>query len=52
MIRRARDGKGWAETGYAATSTISCSKCNEIVFPYPTSESQLARRCTIFQTVY
>jgi hypothetical protein len=22
------------DTGYAPTSTISCSKCNEVVFPY------------------
>ena len=30
-------GFRFKDTGYALTSTISCSKCNEVVFPYSTS---------------
>jgi len=30
-------GFRFKDTGYAPTSTISCSKCNEVVFPYSTS---------------
>jgi hypothetical protein len=27
-------GFQFKDTGYAPTSTISCAKCNEVVFPY------------------
>ena len=27
-------GFRFKDTGYAVTATISCSKCNEVVFPY------------------
>lgn len=30
-------GFRFKDTGYAITSTISCTKCNEIVFPYAMS---------------
>jgi hypothetical protein len=30
-------GFRFKDTGYALTSTISCSRCNEIVFPYSMS---------------
>ena len=30
-------GFRFKDTGYAPTSTISCSKCNAVVFPYSTS---------------
>jgi hypothetical protein len=30
-------GFSFKDTGYAPTSTISCSRCNEVVFPYSAS---------------
>jgi hypothetical protein len=30
-------GFRFKDTGYSITSTISCRKCNEVVFPYSTS---------------
>jgi len=30
-------GFRFKDTGYAPSSTISCSKCNEVVFPYLTN---------------